>query len=72
VPDSPAPKPFDPGPGLIVVGSEVTTFALAGIVFDYLFGTAPWCTIGLTVLGLIAAVLLTIRLLKKEADSKKP
>jgi F0F1-type ATP synthase assembly protein I len=71
VPDPQQPKPFDAGPGLIAVGSEFTAFALVGILLDYLLSTMPWFTIGMTGLGAAAAVMLTIRLLKKEAASQR-
>lgn len=48
--------------GLLVAGSEMVSFTLAGLVVDYLFGTLPVFTVGLTLLGVPAAFFLLVRL----------
>ena len=39
--------------GLMVVGSEMVSFTLLGLLVDYFLGTMPGFTIGLTLLGLV-------------------
>jgi F0F1-type ATP synthase assembly protein I len=41
--------------GLMVVGTEMASFTLFGLLTDYLLGTMPGFTIGLTLLGLVVA-----------------
>jgi F0F1-type ATP synthase assembly protein I len=48
--------------GLLVAGSEMVSFTLAGLVADYLLGTLPVFTVGLTLLGVPAAFFLLVRL----------
>jgi F0F1-type ATP synthase assembly protein I len=64
-PSGSAAKPV--GLGLAVIGSELVAFTLAGVTIDYFVGTRGGFTVGLMMLGLIAAVLLTVRLLKGES-----
>ena len=61
----PTGKPV--GLGLAVIGSELVAFTLAGVAIDYFAGTRGGFTVGLMMLGLVAAVLLTVRLLKSDA-----
>lgn len=51
--------PADPpsnGPRLSIaflsIGTEMVSFTLIGLLLDYVLGTMPWCTIGLTLLAL--------------------
>ena len=68
---APTPRPAPSiGVGFVVIGSELVTFAVMGVGLDYALGTGPWLTAGLTLLGMLAAVLLTVRLLKAEAAAK--
>lgn len=39
----------------LVVGSEMASFAIFGLLIDYYFGTMPGFTIGLTLLGLVTS-----------------
>ncbi len=39
----------------MVVGSEMATFTLVGVLLDFALGTMPWLTIGLTLFGVVAA-----------------
>jgi F0F1-type ATP synthase assembly protein I len=48
--------------GLMVAGSEMVSFTVAGLVIDYLCGTLPWFTVVLTLLGLVAAFFMLIRM----------
>ena len=41
--------------GLMVVGSEMASFTILGLLVDYGLGTMPGFTIGLTLLGLLVA-----------------
>ncbi|MDB5313238.1 MAG: hypothetical protein JWO38_7440 [Gemmataceae bacterium] len=63
--------------GLMVIGSEMAGFTVLGVILDLLvFGTLPWLTIGLTVLGFAAAfyhlVLLTRGKTKPPASPPPP
>ncbi len=57
--------------GFMVAGSEMVAFTMVGLLLDYAFGTMPWFTIGLTLLGLAAAFLVLVRL-SKTLTAKKP
>src|SRR5262245_47177931 len=52
--DSPSNGPNMPI-GLLVAGSEMVSFTVVGLLIDYALGTMPGFTIGLTLLGLVAA-----------------
>ncbi len=56
--------------GLMVVGSEMVSFTLVGLLVDWGLGSMPWATVGLTVLGGIAAFLHLIRMVKRPPDSE--
>jgi F0F1-type ATP synthase assembly protein I len=56
--------------GLMVAGSEMASFTIAGLVVDYLLGTMPGFTVGLTLLGLIAAFYHLVKM--AQAMAKKP
>jgi F0F1-type ATP synthase assembly protein I len=58
--------------GLMVAGSEMVSFTLLGLLLDYAFGTMPGFTIGLTLLGLVAAFFQLTKLAKALAAKKKP
>lgn len=65
----PAAKPPVSKVGLMVVGSEMAGFTVTGVLLDLLvFGTMPWFTVGLTLLGLFAAFAHLVRM----ANSKPP
>jgi F0F1-type ATP synthase assembly protein I len=70
--------PDDPpsnGPNIpirfLVAGSEMVSFTLVGLLLDYAFDTLPVFTIALTLLGVVAAFFLLIRL-AKTLSAKKP
>jgi F0F1-type ATP synthase assembly protein I len=50
--------------GLMVAGTEMVSFTLLGLLLDYAFGTMPGFTIGLTLLGLVAAFFQLTKLAK--------
>ena len=61
------PPPLKPiGLGLVVIGSELVSFSLVGIALDYFAGTKGGFTAGATLLGMVASVALTVRLLREE------
>jgi len=41
--------------GFLLVGSEMVTFTLFGLLLDYLIGSMPGCTIAFTLLGVAFA-----------------
>lgn len=46
----------------MVIGSEMASFTIVGLVIDLLAGTMPWFTIGLTLLGFLAAFMHLVRM----------
>jgi F0F1-type ATP synthase assembly protein I len=56
--------------GLMVAGTEMVSFTLLGLLLDYALGTMPGFTIGLTLLGLVAAFLQLTKLAKALAARK--
>jgi F0F1-type ATP synthase assembly protein I len=56
----------------MVAGSEMVSFTLLGLLLDYALDTMPWLTIGLTLLGLVAAFFQLTKLAKALAARKKP
>jgi len=56
--------------GFMVVGSEMASFTLFGLLLDYVFGTMPGFTIGLTLLGVVAAFFQLTRMAKMLARKK--
>ncbi len=56
--------------GLMVVGSEMASFTLLGLLLDFGLGTMPGFTIGLTLLGLFVAFYHLVKMSK--ALSAKP
>ena len=58
------------GMGFTLIGSQLTAFTLAGVGLDYWFGCLPWLTLVLTLIGIGASVLFTMRLLKQEEANK--
>ena len=69
----PAGRPAKPiGVGMILIGSELVAFALAGIAVDYLAGTRGGFTAAGTLIGMVAAVALATRLLREESGPDGP
>lgn len=49
----------------MVVGTEMAGFTVTGVLLDvFVFGTMPWLTVGLTLLGLVAAFMHLLRMVK--------
>ena len=67
---TPATRKPSVGVGFIVIGSELATFCLLGVGLDYAFDSKPWLTVIGTLLGFVAAIGLTLRLLKAEQRAK--
>jgi len=51
--------------GLMVIGSEMVSFTLVGLLLDYALKTMPGFTIGLTLLGFVAAFTQLVRMARK-------
>lgn len=56
--------------GLMVAGSEMTSFTLLGLLLDYALGTMPGFTIGLTLAGLVIAFYHLVKMSKALAGQK--
>ncbi len=65
-----ASKPV--GLGLAMIGSELVAFALAGIAVDFFAGTRGGFTVAALILGMAAAVVLTVRLLRDDSPGVGP
>jgi F0F1-type ATP synthase assembly protein I len=47
----------------MVVGTEMAGFTITGVLLDVVvFGTMPWFTVGLTLLGLFAAFVHLVKM----------
>ena len=57
--------------GLMVVGSEMASFAILGLLLDFGLGTMPGFTIGLTLAGLFVAFYHLVKL-SRALTAKKP
>ena len=47
---------------LLVLGSQMVGFTLAGIAIDYFADTMPWLTIVLTILGFVIVFVQLVKL----------
>lgn len=50
--------------GLMVIGSEMVSFTVVGLLLDFVLNTMPGFTIGLTLLGFVAAFAQLLRIAK--------
>lgn len=57
--------------GLMVAGSEMVSFTLLGLLLDWAFGTMPGFTIGLTLLGVVAAFYMVVRMSRSLGQKKQ-
>ncbi|MBN9520899.1 AtpZ/AtpI family protein [bacterium] len=65
MPPPPASKPPVSPVGLMVIGTEMAGFTVAGVLLDLVvFGTMPWFTVGFTLLGLAAAFMHLVKMVK--------
>ncbi len=56
------PSGGGPPLGLMAVGSEMAGATILGVLLDvFAFNSLPWCTIGLTILGFLAAFFHLVR-----------
>jgi F0F1-type ATP synthase assembly protein I len=55
-----------------VVGTEMVAFTLAGLAIDWFAGWTPWATVGLTLLGLVAAMAHIIRMASPAGQGRPP
>ncbi|MBX9581236.1 MAG: hypothetical protein K2X87_13085 [Gemmataceae bacterium] len=54
--------------GLMVAGSEMAGFTITGVLLDlFAFDSMPWCTVGLTLLGVVAAFVHLVTMVKPGA-----
>lgn len=72
MPGDPTAKPKPIPMGLLVVGSEMASFTLVGVLVDYLAGTMPVFTVLLTLLGVAAAFYHLILMVKPKASPNPP
>jgi F0F1-type ATP synthase assembly protein I len=56
--------------GLMVVGSEMASFTILGLIADYFLRTMPGFTIGFTLLGLFAAFYHLVKMSQALAAKK--
>ena len=56
--------------GLMVVGSEMASFTILGLLLDFALGTMPGFTIGLTLAGLAVAFFHLVKM--SQALARKP
>jgi F0F1-type ATP synthase assembly protein I len=56
--------------GLMVAGSEMTSFTILGLLADYLLGTMPGFTVGMTLLGLVTAFYHLVKMSQALAAKK--
>ena len=56
--------------GLMVVGSEMASFTVLGLLLDFALGTMPGLTIGLTLLGLVVAFYHLVKMSQAMARKK--
>jgi F0F1-type ATP synthase assembly protein I len=57
--------------GFALIGSEMVGFTVTGVLIDWAAGTTPWATVTLTLMGLLAAFLHMVRLVKKGTAAPK-
>ena len=57
--------------GLMMVGSEMASFTILGLLIDFGFGTMPGFTIGLTLFGLGAAFFHLVKM-SQALSAKRP
>jgi F0F1-type ATP synthase assembly protein I len=57
--------------GLMVVGSEMASFTIVGLLVDFGLGTMPWFTIVLTLLGLAVGFFHLVKM-SQALTAKKP
>ena len=61
-------RPLSPV-GFAVAGSEMAGATVLGVVIDWLAGTMPWATVGLTLAGLAVALVHLARMTRPGAGA---
>lgn len=56
--------------GLILIGSELVSFAIFGVVLDYFLHSQPWFTVVFTLLGVVMAGWHGLKLLLNDEAKK--
>jgi len=56
--------------GYFVAGSEMVSFTVVGLALDYLLGSLPWFTIGLTLAGVVVAFWHLVKMSQSLAAGK--
>lgn len=56
--------------GFAVIGSEMAGFTVAGVMIDWLAGTMPWATVGLTFFGFVAAFVHLTRIASRKRSGE--
>ena len=51
--------------GMMVIGSEMASFTIVGLLIDFAAGTMPWFTVGLTLFGFLAAFMQLLQIARK-------
>lgn len=69
MPDGPPASGPRQSISLLVIGSEMASFTIVGLLLDSALGTLPGLTIGLTLLGLVVAF-YHVRVLAKAMAAK--
>jgi F0F1-type ATP synthase assembly protein I len=52
----------------MVLGSEMASFTVVGLLVDYALGTMPGFTIGLTLFGFVAAFFQLLRIARRMSE----
>jgi F0F1-type ATP synthase assembly protein I len=58
--------------GLMMLGSEMAGFTVLGVVLDYLLGSMPWATVGLTLAGATVVMIHLRQIVMKRLSAPKP
>ncbi len=64
-PEHRAVSPF----AFAVLGMEMAGFTITGVLLDWLFGSMPWATVALTLLGVVAAFVHLAQMVRKKPPS---
>ena len=70
--DRPPTNPPRLSMGLLVVGSEMVSFTIAGLILDYALNSMPVGTVVLTLLGVLAAFLHLVRMVNPRKPPTEP
>ena len=68
--NTPPNRPRSLPMGMMVIGSEMASFTVVGLLLDFALSTMPGFTIGLTLFGLVVAFFHLVKM--AQALAKKP